>query len=653
MPFSVKRLLVGRPLPTDHAHHSRLPKIIALPVFASDALSSTAYASQEIMLVLMLTVLAAHDASSMGHLRDVLYIGFAIGALLIIVAVSYRQTVFAYPSGGGSYIVAKDNLGTVPGLIAAAALMTDYVLTVSVSIAAGVAAITSAFEGLLPYTLWLCLICIVGIMVANLRGLKESGSVFAVPTYTFVLSMSFLLVFGFYRYFHGTLVQYQPGASFVNPQVQALTPFLLLRAFSSGCAALTGIEAISNGVPAFRPPESRNASITLMWMAGILVTLFLGINILTYLTGAYPGLEVHQQGAHMVAAMDHGHLAEPVETLISVLARRTFDGTVLSWFYYVVQATTASILILAANTAFADFPRLASILARDRFLPRPLSNIGDRLVFSNGIFALALFSCVLTALFGGSVTRLISLYAVGVFLSFTLSQAGMVVHWFKLRTPRWQLSATVNAVGATATLVVTLIITITKFMGGAWIVVLVIPCIVMMLLKIHRHYLSVAAQLSMEHYQPQQGARHYVLVLASDMHRGVIPALQYARSISLDARALHVAVDPSNQARLRARWQRYARGIPLVILPSPYRSLVEPVLDYIRKLQQQEPNCLITMVIPEFLPSGWWPQFLHGQAGLVLTLRLRFWRGVVVTNVPYHVESYVKLGHTVPVRGDH
>jgi amino acid transporter len=648
MAFSLRRLLVGRPIETERAHHERLPKVTALAVFASDALSSTAYATQEIMLALMLTVAFAANPATLQNLNYVLPIGIGIAVLLVIVATSYRQTVYAYPQGGGAYLVAKENLGQTTGLVAAAALLIDYVLTVAVSIAAGVAAITSAAPSLKMYTVPLCVFFIFVIMLLNLRGMKESGTVFAIPTYLFVVSMMVLLGYGFFRHFNGGLGEYAPltqqlSAPLENPEFRTITLFLILRAFASGCTALTGIEAISDGVPAFRSPESRNAAITLGWMATILVTLFLGITTLTYLSSTQPILAI--ENGHIAA--HHGHLADPQETLVSVLARRTFEGTAMGWFYFVIQTGTAMILILAANTAFADFPRLSSILARDRFMPRQLSNIGDRLVFNNGIIALAVCSSLLIWRFGGSVTALISLYAVGVFLSFTLSQSGMVVHWWRTRGPKWKLSLGVNAVGAVCTFFVMCIITATKFFSGAWMVVLAIPIIVFVLDKINRHYRSVSKQLSLEGYRPAQGLRHHVLVLAPDIHRGVIPALQYARTISEDARAVHVSIDPSREHRVRTRWTQWSRGIPLVVLPSPYRSLADPIVEYIDRLQAQEPRSLITVVIPEFVPRGAFAQLLHGQASLTLKLRLLFKRGVVVTSIPYHIEAYVDLSDEI------
>lgn len=645
MAFSLKRLLVGKPISTEHAHHQRLPKIIALAVFASDALSSTAYATEEILLALMMAVGYATAPDTIGRLNTVLPVGIGIGILLVIVALSYRQTVYAYPQGGGAYLVAKENFGQRTGLIAAAALLIDYVLTVAVSVAAGVAAITSAFPHSAPYTVHLCLSFIALITLLNLRGMKESGTVFAIPTYGFLISLVILLIVGYQRHFSGGLPTYAPLEQqnlLANPAYyQHLTLFMLLRAFSSGCTALTGIEAISDGVPAFAPPESRNAAITLGWMATILVTLFLSITGLAYLSNSQPIVAIAADGTRF--AVEHGHL-ESTETLISVLAHRVFDGTGMAWFYFVLQIFTAAILVLAANTAYADFPRLSSILARDRFMPRQMANIGDRLAFNNGILALAFFSGLLIIIFKGSVTRIISLYALGVFMSFTLSQAGMVMHWRKLRPPKWQLNAGVNAVGAASTFVVMCIILITKFVGGAWMVALAIPIIVVALRKINDHYRSVAKQLSLEGYRPQQGLRHHVFALVPDIHRGVIPALQYARSMSPDARALHISIDPSREKRLRERWELFSRGVPLTMLPSPYRSLVDPVVEFIKQIQAQDPRSLVTVVIPEFVPKGWWARLLHGQAGLLLNVRLHEMPGVVVVSVPYLIETFVELG---------
>jgi amino acid transporter len=440
----LKRLLIGRALKTEQAAHERLTKKTALAVFSSDALSSTAYATEEILLVLAVAAAATGGQS----FYYVVPVSVGIAMLLAIVAISYRQTIHAYPSGGGAYIVAKENLGQTPGLVAAAALLVDYVLTVSVSIAAGVAAITSAAQGtrfasLIDHKVILCLIFILLIALANLRGVRESGALFATPTYLFVVSFLFMIVYGLFHYWAYGGAAPVPSAEQLKTaegyRLQPLTTLLLLGAFSNGCTALTGIEAISNGVPAFKKPEAQNAATTLVWMAVLLTTMFLGTSVMAYLFQVHP----------------HAN-----ETVISQFARIMFSGR-LAWFYYVVQASTAAILVLAANTSFADFPRLSSLLARDRFLPRQFANRGDKLVFSNGIMILAVFSGILVVVFGGDTSRLIPLYAVGVFLSFTLSQLGMVRRWYRTKSPRWKKSIVVNAVGAVATFIVLCVFIIT------------------------------------------------------------------------------------------------------------------------------------------------------------------------------------------------
>jgi amino acid transporter len=646
MPFSFKQLVMGKPIATERAHHERLPKIFALPIFASDAISSNAYATQEILLALTLAVGFAAQPGSVDKLRAVLPVAIAIGVLLVIVALSYIQTIFAYPDGGGSYRVAKENLGETPGLVAAASLLIDYVLTVAVSTAAGMDAVTSAFPQLQREAVPLCIVIVAVITIVNLRGVRESGAIFAIPTYLFILSLGIMLVLGFTRYFTGGLVTYAPLTAqsvISNPHFEALSFFVILRAFASGCSALTGIEAIANGVPVFYKPESKNAAITLGMMAGILITLFLSISALTFLTGVHPIFETHTINGVKELVMHNGQIADPSETIISVLAHISLDGGVMSWFYYVLQFATALILFLAANTSFAGFPRLVSILAEDRYMPRQLTNLGDRLVYNNGIIILALVACAVIIVFEASVTAMIALYAVGVFVAFTLSQCGMVVHWWHTRGKRWKSAAAVNAVGAVATLVVSVIIASTKFVSGAWMVVIAIPLIVLVFRRISNHYKSVAKQLSLEDYRPAQGVRHHVLVLAPDIHRGVIPALQFARSISEDARAVHVAINPDRTERVQQRWRLYARGVPLTILPSPYRSLVDPVIDYIDRLQRQDPRSNITFIVPEFVPSGILPKLLHGQTGLLLGLRLRLKPGVVFISIPYHIEAYIDL----------
>jgi len=634
---SLKRLLVGSPIRTARLAHERLTKKTALAIFASDALSSTAYATEQILLVLA----AAYVAGHAGAFSRVVPISIAIGLLLVVVAISYRQTIYAYPSGGGAFIVAKENLGTLPGLIAGASLLVDYILTVSVSIAAGVEAITSATQGtrfaeLHNHRVWLCLFFIAFITVANLRGVREAGALFAAPSYAFILSFMALIVYGLVRYYLNPGIVPIPNDADLKIaegyHAQSLSLFLLLGAFANGCAALTGIEAISNGVQAFKQPESKNAATTLSWMAILLIVMFTGASILAYLFHIHP--------------LEH-------ETVISQIARVVFTGP-MSWFYYVVQATTAAILILAANTSFAGFPRLASLLARDRFLPRQLANLGDRLVFSNGIILLAVFSAFLVWAFGGDTSRLIPLYAVGVFLSFTLSQAGMVVHWWREgKTTRpevagttpaqskshWRKYLVVNGLGAVATFVVLMIFIVTKFIHGAWIVVVVVPLLVQMFLRIHRHYVDVAEQLSTVGLAGLRPIHHEVIVPISGIHRGVIAALEYAKSIAPHhVTAVYVNLDDVATQKLREKWQDWGSGVNLVVVASPYRSLARPLFNYVDRVRRSSPNVIITVVLPEFVPARWWQNLLHNQNTLFLKGALLFKKGVVVTNVPYHLE---------------
>lgn len=677
MVLSIKRLLVGSPMKTAQAIHERLSKKTALAVFSSDALSSTAYATEEILLVLAVAV-AAGQSYAFGF---VIPISFGIATLLVIVAVSYRQTIHAYPSGGGAYIVAKENLGVYPGLVAGAALLVDYVLTVSVSIAAGTAAITSAaqesrFAWLIDHKVLLCLIFISLIAGANLRGVRESGALFAAPTYAFLFCFLFMIGFGLLHYFtHGGSARVPTTEELKLAEgykIQPLHLFLILGAFSNGCAALTGIEAISNGVPAFKEPAARNAATTLMWMAALLTTMFLGTSVLAYLYGVHP----HEN-----------------ETVISQFARIMFTGN-FGWFYYVIQATTAAILILAANTSFADFPRLASLLAHDRFLPRQFANRGDKLVFSNGIIILAVFSSLLVVAFRGDTNRLIPLYAVGVFLSFTLSQAGMVKHWLRERNltrvvpvrsnattgseelphtingnenivsasdrvytdlgeasnkklvvidesadvSSWRKSILISAIGAIATFAVLIVFIITKFIHGAWLVVTIIPLLVLMFRAIRNHYQDVANQLSTEGLDPLRPIKHVVLVPISGIHRGVIHALEYAKSIAPgEVMAVYVDFDKEETSKLRQKWEHWGSGIKLIILQSPYRSLTRPLLRYINKVARQSDADMVTIVLPEFVPARWWHQLLHNQSSLQLKASLLFRKGVIVTNVPFHL----------------
>lgn len=587
---------------TAQGRHERLGKIAALPIFASDMMSSVAYATEEILLVLVLGGSVAMQYSPP--------IGIAIGLLAATVASSYWQTIHAYPSGGGAYVVANDNLGTYPGLVAGSALLVDYVLTVSVSTASGVAAITSAFPALFPHRVALCVVFVFLVMVANLRGIRETGRIFALPTYWFILCLALLVGGGFYR----LLTQGAPPPPEAIPMQEPLTTFLILRAFSGGCAALTGTEAVANGVQYFRPPESRNAGITLIWMASILAVSFLGV---TYLAHFY----------HIVPRSE--------ETVISMLGRQIFGRGLV---YYMIQAATAVILLLAVNTSFAGFPMLASIMAKDGFLPRQFANLGDRLVFSNGIILLAGVSNVLLVVFGGSTHALIPLYAIGVFTAFTLSQAGMVKHWWKEHGPRWRSHAAVNAVGAIATGIVVVVIGTTKFVHGAWMVVIIIPMLVAAFLAVRRHYESMRSQLTLKGFSPPKLGRHPVVVLVGGIHRGVVTALTYAKAISPNVTAIAVDLDPTATSRLRLQWQEWAPEVPLVILDSPYRSVLQPVLHYIDQMEKQRDGEYMTIILPEFVPARWWHHLLHNQTALLIKGALLFRRGKVAISIPYHLD---------------
>ncbi len=614
-----KRILIGQPLPTSEAQHQRLTKKQALAVLSSDALSSTAYATEEILLVLILTGTAS--------LAIGLPIAFAIGFLLIIVALSYRQTIAAYPKGGGSYIVAKDNLGVTPGLIAAAALLIDYILTVAVSVSAGVAAIMSAIPSLNDYTVEFCIFFIAFITIANLRGVRESGAIFTVPTYLFIVSMSILLILGILNIVFGFSI----GNAVPVPQVAALehteqlTIFLILRAFSSGCTALTGVEAISDGVPAFRTPEANNARITLSWMAGILVVLFLGITIMA-VSDKYKIIPIEQN-------------APNYETVISQLTHRIVGD---SFFYYIVQFTTTMILVLAANTAFSDFPRLSWFLARDRYLPNLFKHQGDRLAYSTGIIALGLLASILVFIFKGSVSALIPLYAVGVFTSFTLSQAGMVVRWWRLRTPGWRKSLILNGMGTLATLIVAVIIAATKFLLGAWIIIALIPILYLGFRIIHHHYTRVSQEVELDN-RPQVATlnmdHHTILVPINNLNQVTLRTLSYARALSDEVTAVYVSDSSEAIEQLRELWDEKKMDIPLVAVETPYRSVIGPLMAYIDDLHRKEKGETITVVIPEFVTAKWWQRLLHNQTAFRLKAALFLRPGVVITSVPYHLEK--------------
>jgi amino acid transporter len=599
----LKRAFLGSPLPTAQSRHERLAKSTALAVFASDALSSVAYATEEILLVLVLAGTVALSYS--------LPISIAIAILIAIVVSSYRQTIRAYPQGGGAYIVSKDNLGAPAGLVAGAALLIDYVLTVAVSVAAGIAALTSAVPGLFPYRPWLCVVAVVAIAVANLRGIRESGKIFAAPTYLFIGSLGALIIYGGL----GAVFDFLPEAPYQQhpPGLEGVGLFLILRAFASGCTALTGVEAVSDGVPAFKPPEAHNARIVLTVLGVILIVLFLGITFLAYDFGIAPRHE---------------------ETVISQLARHVFGGGAI---YYEIQAVTMMILLLAANTSFADFPRLSFFLARDRFIPRQFATQGDRLVFSNGILILSGLAALLLVIFRGDPHALIPLYAVGVFLSFTLSQASMVRRWLRLKEEGWWWRWWLNAIGAVVTGLVMVTIAATKFTHGAWIVVLLIPALVTVFVMVHRHYEEVAVQLSLDAFSPPPPMTNTVLVLVGDIHRGVIKAIQYAQTLSPNAKAVFVETDPERTRRLEEKWGRYGMGVPLIVLTSPYRSLLGPLTKYVDHLQNQGENHVVTIVLPEFIPARWWQLGLHNQTAFLIKGAMLFRKNVIVTDVPYHL----------------
>ena len=619
--------LIGRPLSTADAPHQTIGKAIGLAVFASDALSSTAYATQEIMVVL-----AAAGTMAFGL---VFPISLAIVVLLVIVTLSYEQTIHAYPGGGGAYIVARDNLGELPAQTAGAALLTDYILTVAVSISSGVAQLTSAFPSLIPFRVEISVVMIFFIMLINLRGVKESGRAFALPTYFFIVMMFFTVGTGLVKFLTGSLGQViDPPALDMAQTVTLITPFLILHAFSSGTAALTGVEAISNGITAFREPRSRNAGLTLIWMSAILGSLFLAISFLSHQIGAIPSES---------------------ETVISQLARTVYGSRGL--LYLATIASTTLILVMAANTSFADFPRLAALHAGDGFLPKQLTYKGSRLVFSRGIMALALIASLLVVIFQASVTALIPLYAIGVFLSFTLSQAGMARRWWRvghlapgeeikdpgstLRYERgWQLKIVINSVGSVATVIVMLIFATTKFRDGAWIIVILVPALVLIFFQIHHHYKRLAKQLSLDAFgAPARVGRHRVIMPIGGVHRGTLAALAFARALSDDVTAVYVSIDPVDAEKVRLKWETWGGGVRLVVLDSPYRLLVEPLLTYIGQIiAVRQPNEMISIVVPQFVPKHWWANALHTQTALTLRMALMFKRGIVIMEVPYQVE---------------
>jgi amino acid transporter len=609
----LKRVVIGSPIETARQSHERLSKKVALAVFSSDALSSVAYATEEILHILVPVGLAALSLS--------LPVAAAIAVLLVVVSFSYRQTIKAYPNGGGSYIVAKDNLGTLPSLTAGGALLIDYVLTVAVSLSAGVSAIVSAIPTLEPYRVPMALVFVAILTMTNLRGLRESGAIFSIPTYAFLLTIFALLIGGAYRFVTGTIVPVGEPERLqaLRSTGEALGLLVMLKAFAAGCTALTGIEAISDGVPAFKKPEWVNARATLTVMAVLLTTMFLGI---TFLAQQYQALPP-----------EAGH----PETVLSQIGRGVFGGRGAP--YAVLQSATALILILAANTAYSDFPRLISFLARDAFLPRQLGSLGDRLVFSNGIIILAIAASVLVVIFNATVTALIPLYAVGVFTSFTISQAGMVQRWRRLRETGWRQGMIVNAIGALTTLVVLGIIIYEKFSAGAWIVLLLIPLFIALFMSIHAHYVNAAKQLSLAGLEPPPVLRNSVIVPVSNLHRGTVNALKYAEAIAPgNVTAVHISMDPEQTRKLQERWNKWGGDIPLIILDSPYRSLVRPLLTYIEEVDSRWDNDIVTIVLPEFVPARWWHHLLHNQTSLLIKGALLFRKNKVVTSVPYRLD---------------
>ena len=628
-PRTLRSWLIGHPLSTADAPHQTIGKIVGLAVFASDALSSTAYATQEI-----LGVIAAAGAVAYGYLFP---ISVAIITLLAIVTISYEQTIHAYPGGGGAYIVARDNLGELPAQTAGAALLTDYILTVSVSISSGVAQIISAYPALFPYRVLIAVIAVLFIMTINLRGVKESGTAFAIPTYFFVLMMTFTVGIGMFRYLTGSLgVVVDPPLFDPGKVISLITPFILLHAFANGTTALTGVEAISNGITAFKEPRSRNAGITLIWMSLILGSLFLGLSFLT---------------GHVQAVFSEQ------ETVISQLARTIYGGRGI--LYLLLISGTTIILIMAANTAFADFPRLGALHAGDGFLPRQLTYRGSRLVYSRGIVTLAVISSILIIIFQASVTRLIPLYAIGVFLSFSLSQAGMARRWWKighlkegeeiiepgstLRYEKgWQYRMVINGFGAVCTAVVMVVFAVTKFMDGAWVVLILTPVLVAIFFSIHHHYKGLARKLSLDNFSdaPPQNLRHRVIMLVGGVHQGTLAALKYARRLSDDITAVHVSVEPAEAEKVRKKWEMGGEDVRMVILNSPYRILLEPLLEYITEIaRQRQPGETMTIVVPEFVPGGPITAALHMNTAEYLRSQLKRYPGIVIIDVPYHLHD--------------
>ena len=617
--LAVKRIFIGRPLAKVEESQERLGVAKALAVFGSDAISSSAYATEAALLILMTAGSAALHIS--------IYTAIAVSVVFAIVVFSYRQIVYAYPQGGGAYNVSRTNLGKMPSLIAAAALIIDYVLTVAVSIVAGVQAITSALivsghggwiqvlddklPGVAEPAVVLCLIFIGLMTLINLRGIRESGTVFSIPTYLFITGMVAVLAVGIFKIINGTLQPAEPPP--IIPVLAPVTLWLVLHAFSSGAVAMTGTEAISNGVPSFKPPESRNAARTLTVMAICLSTFFLGISFLA----------------------NHMHLVPGNQTIISQTALAVFGPNVI---YYVFQIATMGILVVAANTAFSGFPRLASVLAFDGFMPRQFLFKGDRLAFSTGIVALGVAASVLVILFQGNIGSLINLYAIGVFLAFSLSNSGMVVHWFRARTKGWRMNMVVNGTAAVMTAIILFIAIATKFKEGGWIVIVMAPVIVVVLLATRGHYDRTAAQLRLTEGEALPVKLEQVVILPiDDVNRASLRAMAFVRTISTESLVLHVSTNPERAERLKQKMKKFAPDFKLVIIESPTSSFVQPMITYINAIHSQSPETLVTIVFPEFITARWWEQFLHNRTARRLYRVFEKHPNVAVVLVPYQL----------------
>jgi amino acid transporter len=603
---TLKRWIIGKPLKSEQLKEEKLPVWKALPILSSDALSSVAYGTEQILTVLVV-------AGSMA-LWYSLPISGAIVGLLFLLILSYRQVIDQYPGGGGAYIVSTDNIGWFAGAIAGASLLVDYTLTVAVSVTAGAAAITSAVPILHNHAILLSVSFVLLIMILNLRGLRESGTIFAFPTYMFIIGILSMILVGTFNVLKGGIPANVPPVTSHLPE--GLTWFLLFRAFSSGCSALTGIEAISNATPTFRPPETKHAARTLAILGVLLATLFAGVSLLAYLYHLTP---------------------DPKQTIVSQIAEQTFGRTIP---YYYVQATTALILILAANTSYSGFPLLASIMAKDKLMPRMFMTRGDRLNFSNGIIALSIAAIVLILAFGGDIDRLIPLYAIGVFTSFTLAQLGMVRRWLKHKPTGWRTKLAINATGAVVCFMVLLIFAITKFDEGAWVIVLVIPMFILLFSQIYRHYQGIADELRLDRFTEKPVTQDQLLIIpVGGVNRVVRNTISYAKSLEVEAVALYIAFEKEDQERMKNKWAEWDPGIPLKVTYSPYRSVIEPLLKFIDRMKARNKNCQITVLIPQFIPRRWWHNLLHNQTALMIRFILLWKKDVVIGTVPFHLKK--------------